>query len=146
MTKKEKIDSLNLAMMVGLRDNGEKFNHFSEGAPEELKDLFLKHYEVQDLDYETFNAAIDMLIDIYSDIPLDNQNIDYVDDSIYERASDCASVYTSDRLAYLNLWNQDEISEIVHSISSYDIATACAIWYDKRIEEMAIIINQWINS
>jgi hypothetical protein len=140
MTKKEKIAALKSAMTSSKRDDGTMFNHFTDGAPIELIGLFLKHYEVKDFDYQTFYVAIDMLIDIYDD------DVKDIEDAICERSSERASVYTNGRLAYLNANNQDEVSDIMREYTTKDIADACAIWYDKRIEEMAMIINEWVDA
>ena len=50
-----------------------------------------------------------------------------------EIADGSASVYTSERLAYLYPINQQEISDIMREYSLGDIATACAVWYDSMV-------------
>lgn len=153
MKKGDKIKSLANAMTTSVRGmtkegqldpDGEKFYHFSGSAPEELENLYLEHYEVRDIDYETFSRACDIVSEIYEETPeADNEKIE---EGIYERASDSASVYTSTRLEYLNIWNQDEISDIMREYGTEDIATACAIWYDRQVEQATIIIKDWIEA
>ena|SRR3990167_5835279 len=143
MTKTEKIAVLDKVMTTGKRDNGEVFYHFTDTAPRELKDLYLEHYEVRDIDYETFGQAIDLVRTIYEDKP--EAIDDEATEEIYERASDSAGVYNDERLGYLNIWNQDDIAEIVRDMG-VDIATACAVWYDRQVEQSAIIIKDWINA
>lgn len=146
MNKTEKVAILNTTMMQSnRRDNPEeKYTHFTDTAPRELTDLYLENYEVRDLDYEIFSDACDLVRELY------DENKDWSDeaitDAIYDRASDSASVYTAARLAYLNIWNQDEISDTMREYNTDDIATACAIWYDRQIEQAAIIIKDWINA
>lgn len=50
--------------------------------------------------------------------------------------SDCASVYTSERLGYLNNNNQHEISEKQREYDC-DIADACAAWYEDMVVQAA---------
>jgi len=145
MTKKEKIAVLAKAMQSRLARDGESTEwYFSPDAPEELKDLYLEHYEVRDIDYETFSDACDLVSEAYGDHP--DATDDQITDDIYERASDTASVYTSDRLAYLNMWNEDEVSETMREYGMRSIADACAAWYDRQVEQQAIIIKDWVNA
>lgn len=145
MTKKEKIACLSEAMTTSKRDSDEEsFYHFTDKAPRKLKDLFLQQYDVQNLDYETFSHACDIVSEIYADKP--NATDDEVTEDIYERSHDSASVYTSTRLSYLNNQNESDISELVKETSYNSIASACAIWYDKQVEQQAIIIKDWVNA
>ena len=148
MTKEQKIKALETAMTQSERDGNkdDTFYHFLDNAPEELKDLYLEHYNVRDLDYQIFSEACDLVSECYHDNDANNDGANFVEDMIYERASDKASVYTADRLAYLSMHNEDEVSEIMREYSEPSIATACAIWYDKQVEQASIIIHQWINA
>lgn len=152
MTKKEKLASLETAMMWSTRgaakegqldSEGEEYCHFSDSAPEELKELFMEHYEIRDLEYEIFKKACDLVSEIYTDTPTIAE--DKATEEIYERACDRASVFTSDRLSYLNLWNENEISETMQEYSLKSISDACAVWYDRQVEQAACIINEWVN-
>lgn len=116
------------------REGGEKFYHFTDEAPKGLKDEFLKHYNVNNLDYQMFSTACDIVSEIYHDIK-ENDAVDAVEEMIYERCSDSASIITYDR-----------ISDIMHEYGELSIATACAIWYDKQVEQAAIIIKDWVNA
>lgn len=142
MTKQEKIASLSKAMQSRLV-NEETQWHFTGEAPKEFVDLYLKHYEVRDIDYETFSRACDIVSEIYSEKP--NATEDEVTDDIYERASESANPYIAVQLSYLNIWNQDEITEYVRTLG-LNIAQACAVWYDKQIEQSAVLINEWVNA
>lgn len=137
MTKIQKISALDNAMKQSERDDKTKFYHFTDSASEELKNLYLEHYEVRDGDYERFSTACDTMSELYAEKPED------IDEAIYERASDCASYYTADRLAILDIWNQDEISDNVRQMD-VDISEAAAIWYDKEVENMCFIIKNWV--
>lgn len=144
MTRQEKIAVLAKAMTRSKRDDESEFYHFTDEAPEELKDLFLEHYNVDDLDYETFDRACDIVREVYDDKP--EATDDEATEEIYERASDQASVYTADRLAYLNMRNEDEVSQTMREYGMTSIADACAAWYDRQVEQAAIIIKDWVNA
>lgn len=145
MTKQEKIAAIGAAMTTSKRayEPHDAFYHFTYSAPRELIELYLKHWEVRDLDYETFSRACDIVSEIYAEKPEITQ--DDATDDIYERASDSANVYNDVRLGYLTIWNQDEIGDYVRDLHC-DVATAAAYWYDKQVEQQAIIINDWINA
>lgn len=148
MTKQEKTAGLGKYITTSKRDDETVFNHFSDSAPEELKDLFLEHYNVKDLDYEIFGRALDIVDEVYGRKPersLEGSDDEIVEE-IYEAASDSASVYTHDRLAYLDNQNEDEISQKMREYGEHSIATACAIWYDSQVEQAAIIIKDWIDA
>ncbi len=149
MTKQEKIAALSGAMEQRKRDEGEEFYCFSNTAPRELTDLFLEHYEVRDVDYEIFSRACDIVSEAYAeyaDIGDGKNEEDYIEQQIYECANDSANVYTAVRLGYLNIWNEDEISELMNETGETSISIACAIWYDRQVEQAAVIINEWINA
>ena len=147
LTKKQKIESLKDSMVESKRDDGEEYIHFTEKAPRELKELFLEYFEVQDLAYEIFSHACNIVSEVYADyVENDKETREPADpeSEISERVSGSASYYTSDRLGYLTMWNQDEISEVVRS-NGVDIDEACAYWYDAQVEQAAILIVKWIN-
>lgn len=148
MAKKEKIGVLSIAMASRLSHDGNSTQwYFTDGgkdsfeAIKELKDLFLEHYSVRDIDYRIFSEALDMLEDIYAS---QTKGKNFVENQIYARSSDRASVYTGTRLEYLSAWNEDEVSKVMTTMALSSIAEACAIWYDKQVEQAAIIINKWI--
>jgi len=141
MTKKEKIESLESAMTHSMRDDGVRFYHFASDAPATLQRVYLDHYEVRDLDYQIFNEACDIVSEIYESDPTQEE----AEQEIYEQASDTASIYTEDRLAYLNVFNEEDISDTMREYGIRSIADACAIWYDRQVEQAAILINEWIN-
>lgn len=39
-----------------------------------------------------------------------------------------------------------DISAIMGEYGEDSISTACAIWYDRQVEQAAIIIKDWINA
>lgn len=113
MTKQEKIDSLGDAMTMSKRASLEDFYHFSDTAPEELKEIFQKHtdYSLKDLDFEIFSAACDIVYEIFNKTPSATESD--IEDDIHTGACNSSSVYTYPRLQYLDNNNEEEISEIV---------------------------------
>lgn len=47
-----------------------------------------------------------------------------------------ASVYTANRLEYLNPYNDADIADIIKEYNLNDVSTACAIWYGNTVNEM----------
>lgn len=144
LTQKAKIALLPNAIKSTSRPDGTMFSHFTDDAPESLKQLFLEHYEVADLDYQTFGEACELVSEIYADEP--DANAKKVEEMVYERSGDRASYYTSDRLAYLSPSNEGEISDIMRDYGMHSISEACAAWYDKQVEQQAILIKDWVNA
>lgn len=94
-----------------------------------------EHTGTFELDYEIMSRASDIIAD------LTLEDLERAD--IYELTADSASVYTATRLAYLNIWNQDEISDKLKEFGC-DIATACAIWYDEQVAYACELIRNYI--
>lgn len=140
MNRSQKIASLDKALIEKTRNDGTTFKCFSDEAPKELRDLFLEHYEVRDQDYEIFYSACIELSVIYADVK-ENEDIE---DAISERLVDLASIYNSDRIALLNVYNEEEIADIIRDFGSATVSEACAVWYDRAVEEAANIINNWV--
>lgn len=87
-----------------------------------------------DLSYEICAKACELIAD--SDIKdLEGEDLFY--------ESESASVYTSDRLGYLNNNNQGEISDKMKEYDS-DIQTACAVWYDDMVRNVALELRDYI--
>lgn len=101
---------------------------FSDSIPTDLRDIML---EIMRKSENQFDISYSIMSDAVSSLPgsLD----EYDEDDIYE--SEHASVYTADRLAYLTIWNQDEITQMVKEYGC-DIATACAYWYEEQVQNM----------
>jgi hypothetical protein len=78
-----------------------------------------------------FDISYDMMSDAVNNLP--STMDDYDSDSIYENEQ--ASIYTKTRLAYLTIYNQEEITQKVKEYGC-DIATACAFWYDEQVQNM----------
>lgn len=146
MTKKEKISSLATAMTIKTRADGREFYTFTDTAPKELTSLFLEHYQVADLDYETFSKACDIVSEIYADTRIEHATNERLIDYINERSDNTASIYTSTRLSYLNNNNEHDISDVMKEYNTVIISTACAIWYEKQVEQAAMRINKWVKN
>jgi hypothetical protein len=88
-----------------------------------------------DLSYEICARACDLISESEVD------ELGESEDMFYE--SESASVYTDERLKYLNIYNQDEISEKQKEFDC-DIQTACAVWYDDMVRSVALELRDYI--
>jgi len=141
-TSQEKIDLLQNAMTTSERENGTEYTHFTDDAPQELKDVFLNEYNVRDIDYQIFSKACDTIVEAYSN---NEEGTPFLKEYIQENYNDFASVYNADRLSYLNIWNDDEVSEIFKNYSCDTISTACATWYDEQVQNaITLIIDNYL--
>lgn len=117
----------------------------SKEDQEKVRDniVFAIHEEIGDgsfeIAYEVANSACDIMAEIYED-----ESIKDIDEAIYEQAGESANVYTAIRLSYLNIWNEEDISDYMKEYGETSISTACAIWYDKQVENACFIIKNWI--
>jgi len=113
-------------------DESTRFYCFKDNASQEIKDIFLENFEIRDLDYEIFSKACDEI-----------SEIDLRDLEGSEFEGENASIYISDRLGYLNMWNEDEISSISHEIQG-TISEACAYWYDEQVNSACNLLRAYI--
>ena len=127
------------AMELKTRTDGTKFTAFKDTAPKELVDLFLKHFEVRDTDYEIFSDACDIVGNLS-----DHTDDKLADVDFYELATDTASVYTADRLSYLTPYNQYEITDKLKEFDCDDIQSACAVWYDSEVCRACELLRDYI--
>ena len=117
------------------RPNGDIFycikDNTLENVSKIVKDvLFDNDYSDLDLSYEIMNTALNVLSDV------EFKDLEAFD--MYEYEGDLASIYTIDRLNYLNTWNEGEISDLVKEHSMM-ISEACAYWYAQQVE---IFVNE----
>lgn len=148
MTTIEKFKSLPTAMTESTRGaakdgmlvpGGEKFIHFSDTAPRELQDVFLEHFEVRDIDYQIFSKACDTLAEVeYKDL----RDFEPYGES---GTREWASIWNDDRIGYVTVHNEDEISSKVREYS-IDISAAAAMWFDEEVERAMAVIHEWLTA
>ena len=141
MTKKQ-LKRLNLivdSMDSGTRDSEQVFYFIKPDTQKDIKDFLLEIIYNQniggasDLSYEIVASAIDLL-----DEDTIESEEDYID-------NDSASIYTYDRLQYLNINNQDEITEVLKEYET-DIQNACAYWYDNQVKNVYYQLKDYIQA
>ena len=88
------------------------------------------------MDYEIFNTAIDTIVEAYNDCKNKKELQEYIQDNY----NDYASVYTYDRLQYLNNSNDSDIAEYIRNYALNDVSTACAIWYSEQVNNAISLI------
>lgn len=144
MEKSEKLMAISHAYTTKkVEDAREEITIISEDltpeASEAIKSIQFKLNDETgtfELDYDIMSSACDIL----ANEELENIKSEDVFDNIDEWG---ASVYTATRLGYLNMNNQDEISDIAKEYGC-DIQTACAVWYDRQVETAARMLREWI--
>lgn len=97
-----------------------------------------------ELSYEVMSQACDIMSEVYNEMEMTGEEYTISDDTIYERSNDNASVYTATRLSYMNIWNENDIADIMKEYGTESISTACAIWYDKQVQSACFIIKEFI--
>lgn len=97
-----------------------------------------------ELAYEITARACDIVAEALDGIG-EGEKIDADSDGIRDACDGSASVYTADRLAYLNVCNQGEIAERVREYGC-DIQEASAYWYDglvhTAVERVIAMVNE----
>jgi len=151
MNRPEKINAIANAMRH-TGDNPEKgmranIHVYADDIAKETEDILSeiqRHSDVGfELSYEIMASACNIVDEVYSNADI-NQTDEELEDDANERANDCASIYTGERLSWLSNWNQEEITQIMKEYSC-DIAGACAIWYDSQVRDMVGELINWIN-
>lgn len=143
MTSQEKLKLIGNAYTVKkVDDSRERLYVHNEAQPAEFQEAIKKiQFKLNDetqafeLDYEIMNDACNIL----SGLTL--EEIKTLD--VYEASHDSANVYTSTRLSYLNINNQEEISEILKEYGA-DISDACAIWYEHKVSSALELLKDFI--
>ncbi len=146
MTTPQKFDAIVNAMEFKKWDDGKEGyamkEDFDKKENEEVYTELLRIiYDenvggVHDLSYEIVCKATGVIEEIgLKDLHNDN--------AINEADNEHASVYTYPRLQYLNINNQQEITDTLKEYDC-DIQTACAIWYDNQVRDTAETLRAFI--
>lgn len=102
--------------------------------PNELRTIFS-----ETADAETRAQLIDIQHDLETTLNLSyditSDAVDAILSEIPEYEIDAASVYTAVQLSYINIYNQQEISDIFKEYQTRDIAQAAAIWHNNKVTE-----------
>lgn len=152
MTTKQKIKNIELAMETRYRDKNKKdetaFHCISDNCEPELKKVLMSIIYDENIGGQN-NLSYDICYDacaFFDDITDKYYNNDDINGDEYINEYEPSSIYTYDRLQYLNNNNQQEISDVMKEYSIDDIATACAIWYDNMVRQaISTIISDYLN-
>lgn len=139
------LDTYRDAFTWTTRNGGEKITVLREPLPDDIQAhlLDILHDAKEkagdfDLAYEIAAQAVELLPDTIEDLATFDP---------YDINIESASIYTYDRLQYLNIYNQYDIAQVFKETSSDDIANACAIWYDRIIQEtLSDLVDYFINN
>lgn len=143
MNKQEKYNEVAEAMEFKKWDNGKEGYIIRDTCTGDTKQLLMDIiYDERvggesDLSYEIVAKACAVI----SEIELK----DLKDWDIYENNEDeHASIYNTERLAYLNNWNEGEISDTFKEYNCELISNACAYWYDNMVNNTIEKIRAYI--
>lgn len=131
------------------KERGEDTIHvYREELDEETKDAMQKIQQNLEVDFETSYDIMASACDIIDGLTLEESGRDsLLDDNmldLYAEADGSASIYTSTRLSYLTNWNEDEITSLVKDEGIDSIATACAVWYERKVQEALEALRAYI--
>jgi|TARA_R100001530_G_scaffold1410_2_gene2566 hypothetical protein len=136
---KKKLDSLSDAYTAKkVEDEREEITVFNEKNPyySQMKDIQRELADkFREIDYEIMDSACMVLSDV------EDKALEEAD--TYELSNDTASVYNNTRLSYMDIWNQDEVSDIVKELDC-DISTACAVWYEQEVARACEMLRSWV--
>jgi len=140
----EKLGLMGDAYIKKRLDDGREILTINDALPgemyEAIKDIQFELNENThnfEEDYKLMGAACLAMSDNATDLE-SLQDIDQ-----YEIADGAASVYTADQLAYITIWNQDEIAEHVRGLG-IDIGTAAAYWYEQQVAQCIDRVRDYI--
>ena len=147
MTKENKLKDIAQAMEIKeVDDKREHIYIIADTCPTELKEVLMNLiYDeniggIHDLSYEICYNAINILND--------RPEFADCDDTSYliQEITESGSIYTVERLSYLNNMNECEIYDIIKEYDVKDISTACAVWFDDMVRKaVETIISDYIN-
>jgi len=152
MTKKEKFEAITNAYELKHRDIDDKdIQIIKKNIPEEVHDALLdiqRNLEVGfEISYDIVSDACDIIHDRLTPDEAEKEDEDIIStsDLLDHNGIETASCYTSEQLRYISSTNQHEISDIIKECELDDIASAAAIWYDRKVEEACIALIDYIN-
>ena len=101
------------------------------------------HMELVDDHGVTFTQSYDIMYDAIALIADNTETVeDLADFYPTEYTDDIASIYYSEQLEYLNTGNMHDIAEIIKEHDCEDVATACAVWYEREVKDTAESIKE----
>lgn len=135
------------AMTSQEREN-DTIHVYRDELDEATKDAMHEIQRNLDVDFDTSYDIMATACAIIDGLTLEASGRDsLLDDDmldLYAEADGSASYYTSSRLAYLTPNNEDEISSLVKDEAIESIATACAVWYDRKVQEALEALRVYI--
>jgi hypothetical protein len=113
------------------KDNGNEYYCRKDNTPKYIETILTDTVFAIDQECHSLDLAYTILNDVINELA-EIELKDLPEYDIYENQTEFASVYTATRLEYLNMWNNEEITQKVKECEC-DIQTACAIWYDEQV-------------
>lgn len=141
MTKKQYKELVN-GLETCKRGDGTEYITRKDGLSADVTTL------IRDVVFEIDEHDLDLAYKIVSDALYTMESMDmkeFKECDIYELDGGHASVYNAERLSYLNIWNQDEVSSLISELGG-DITEACAYWYDNKVTEALSLFQEAIKA
>jgi len=118
----------------------------SDNIDEETRDTMQTMQRALDVSFDLSYEIMAKACDIYAEAYANNEDsptmlMEYIE----ENYRDYASVYTYERLSWLDNNNQSDITDIVID-HGCDIADACAKWYESKVYAVCWHLDEWINN
>lgn len=143
MNKEEKLKAIGSAFKTHTRTSGDEYQAYSDDISTELKVKLSEIQEVLDVGLDASYGIMSEACDIVGD-----KDLEYLEDEdrrdLYADCDGAASVYTAVQLSYLNMSNEDEISELMADEAITSIAQACAAWHAGKVREAAEALLAYI--
>jgi hypothetical protein len=138
MNTKQKIKALGDAFTTMDTSDGKQIV-FSDGIDIDTSRVLSDMVHGLHVDMDT---AYQIVCEACSEIA--NADIEEIKDG-YICISDVASPYRAENLKLLSVHNHEEIAEIIRDHKAINVAQACAIWYEQKVEQVAEQLISYIN-
>lgn len=142
MNKQEKLELIGSAFVTLKRADGTEFELYTYGLNDEVRDKLSEIQQVLDVgldaSYEIMSEACDIVGNLEIEV-IEGGNLD-----LYSDCDAAASVYTAVQLSYLNVNNENEISDLMKELSFTSIALACSYWHTQKVQEAAEALVAYI--
>lgn len=134
--------------MKGQERGNDTIYIYRDELDEKTKDAMQTIQYALDVDFDTSYDIMNSACNIIDGLTLEKSGRDSLLDEdmldLYAEVDGSASVYTATRLAYLKNDNEDEITRLVKDEGIDSIATACAVWYDRKVQDATEALRVYI--
>lgn len=148
-TQKDRLNHVANAMELKQFDSNREAYIIKDECNEDLKNVLMTLiYDEniggnQDISYEICASACDIISDKTSE-GNDRDSLTGDDLDLYADADSRANVYTAVQLSYLNINNEDEISQLMQDEAITSVAQACTAWHTSKVVEACERLKDYV--